>query len=71
MYQPQHQPASTGKCVTLLQYNFDGSDPSSGRSYWTTVTKLVTFQRREGSINTSDEFKKMFTLTLTDMMELV
>ena len=39
----------------------------AARSSWTVFEKYVFFQTRQGSINTFDEFKNVFALTLLDI----
>ena len=51
----------------LPQHHFDCSYPGSARNHWATLKKYAAFQTRQSSINTFDEFKNMFALTLTDM----
>ena len=53
--QPQYQSISGDKCVMLVQYCLDGTNPIVARIF----KKYVTFQTRQGSINNLYEFKNV------------
>ena len=57
---PHRQPISADFCVMLQQQHFDGSNPAVARNYRAEFKEYVTFQTRQGSINTLDIFKNMF-----------
>ena len=67
MQRAHRQATSTDKCVMLPQQHFHGSNPGAARRHWTAFEKYSTFQIRQCSVNTIDEFKNMFALTLTDI----
>ena len=51
----------------LSQQNLAGSSSSAATYYGATFKIYVSFQTRQGSINTFTEFKNMFTVILTDI----
>ena len=56
----------------LPQCHFDASNLRSARNHLAAFKKRVAFQKRQGSINTSDEFKNMFALIIDNYgMKLV
>ena len=56
---PQCQPTLPDKCVMLPQHHLDDSNSIRARNHWASFLKYVAFQRRQGSINTFDQFENM------------
>ena len=65
MQQPQCQPTSVDKCVMLPHQHCDGSNSCTARNHSTSYETYLTYQTRQGNINTFDKFKTMFALTET------
>ena len=57
MHRSHRQQTSVDKCVMLPQQHFGSSNPGTTINPWAAFEKYITFQPRQGSINTSDEHK--------------
>ena len=65
MQRPHRQPTSVVKHAMVSQHSV-GSNPRAAGNHWAALKNYVAFQR-QGTISAFDEFRNIFTLTLTDI----